>query len=321
MKEEMEQVFHHCLSVIRTEEGYYPVRFTEKQLAFYKGLGERFETRSLCTAGVTMEFTTSAKEISFSYQAERFARPYIAFDIYENDILRASVRRPDGSESGVVRYQLAGIGSKICIYLPNLCKVSISNLDLGNFSPCVAKGKRKLLFLGDSITQGMMAQSPSMAYPSQLSRILEADILNCGVGAERFRKENLDDSLRGWPDRVFVAYGTNDSTQIDSLEEIGQNIVGYFAELRRIFPQEPVTVITPTWRGEYGDDAQYAQKLDAVRGLIGREAEKYRCRVVDGFRLVPHLPEYFGDGYLHPNDLGFSQYALNYFMQEKDHGI
>ena len=74
MKEEMEQVFHHCLSVIRTEEGYYPVRFTEKQLAFYKGLGERFETRSLCTAGVTMEFTTSAKArvtISFFIVTER----------------------------------------------------------------------------------------------------------------------------------------------------------------------------------------------------------------------------------------------------------
>ncbi len=320
MSGEIEQVFHHCRAVVRTEHGYYPARFTEKQLAFYKGLGERFETRSLCTAGVTMEFTTSAKEISFCYHAEHFARPYVAFDIYENDILRAAVRQPDGSETGTVRYQLAGEGSKICVYLPNLCKTSISDLNLGNFSPCLTKGKQKLLFLGDSITQGMVAQSPSMAYPSQLSRILEADILNCGVGAERFRKGNLDEALRGWPDKIFVAYGTNDSTQIDSLEEIGRNIAEYFAELRRIFPEEPVTVITPTWRIEAAEDAQYAEKLDAIRGLIGKEAEKRRCRLVDGSRLVPHLPEYFADGYLHPNDLGFSQYVLNYFMQENYHG-
>ena len=27
--------------------------------------------------------------------------------------------------------------------------------------------------------------------------------------------------------------------------------------------------------------------------------------VVSGYNLVPHLPEFFSDGRLHPNDLGF----------------
>ena len=37
---------------------------------------------------------------------------------------------------------------------------------------------------------------------------------------------------------------------------------------------------------------------DACAGLPG-------VRVLSGYNLVPHLPEFFSDGRLHPNDLGF----------------
>ena len=37
--------------------------------------------------------------------------------------------------------------------------------------------------------------------------------------------------------------------------------------------------------------------------------------VVSGWNLVPHLPEFFEDEYLHPNDQGFSLYAENLYKQ------
>ena len=37
--------------------------------------------------------------------------------------------------------------------------------------------------------------------------------------------------------------------------------------------------------------------------------------VVEGMTLVPHLPEFFADGYLHPNDSGFLLYGHNLLNQ------
>ena len=50
------------------------------------------------------------------------------------------------------------------------------------------------------------------------------------------------------------------------------------------------------------------------RGLVEVEFKKdvrYKnVKVIDGFRLVPHLPEYFRDN-LHPNELGAEVYGRN----------
>ena len=59
------------------------------------------------------------------------------------------------------------------------------------------------------------------------------------------------------------------------------------------------------------------RSLPQVRDMIRREAEKYpNFHIIDGSRLVPHLPDFYADPYLlHPNDLGFSQMALNLYRE------
>ena len=47
------------------------------------------------------------------------------------------------------------------------------------------------------------------------------------------------------------------------------------------------------------------------RALIAEEAERLGMIHVDGLKLLPPMPAFFGDGYLHPNDNGFSLYAEN----------
>jgi hypothetical protein len=46
--------------------------------------------------------------------------------------------------------------------------------------------------------------------------------------------------------------------------------------------------------------------------MIRREAGKYpNFHIIDGSRLVPHLPDFYADPYLlHPNDLGFYSMAV-----------
>ena len=48
-----------------------------------------------------------------------------------------------------------------------------------------------------------------------------------------------------------------------------------------------------------------------VFSMIREEEEKAGFSVLDGMTLVPHLPEFFSDKFLHPNDLGFGIYAEN----------
>ena len=46
--------------------------------------------------------------------------------------------------------------------------------------------------------------------------------------------------------------------------------------------------------------------------MISDEAGKYpNMTVVDGIKLTPHVPAFYSDLYLHPNDIGFSIYAKN----------
>lgn len=312
-----QELFHGCLEVVETENGYFPVRFTPGQLWVY-GEDPNLKIRSLCTAGVFLEFETDAGEVFFAYHALLFARPYIAFDIYENGVLTETVRCPDNSASGEVVYRRRSRGpSKLRIYLPNTAQIVVRDFFAGDCRPVPRKAGKKLLFLGDSITQGMVAESPSLTYTSQLSRCFDADALNQGVGGERFRAETLD-SLPGFrPDLILVAYGTNDSTQPESAEEIGRNISAYFQRLRGIFPSPKVAAVTPVWRAECADDPQYEEKLCRISDAVVRSALQTDCAAVDGMSLVPHMARYYQDG-IHPNDIGFSQYAIHLIREIRD---
>jgi hypothetical protein len=75
-------------------------------------------------------------------------------------------------------------------------------LDLRAARPPVAAPvppRRRLLALGDSITQGMVAAGPAGGYAMQLARLLDADLLNQGVGGHIFDVAGFDRDLPGNP--------------------------------------------------------------------------------------------------------------------------
>jgi hypothetical protein len=63
---------------------------------------------------------------------------------------------------------------------------------------------KKILFLGDSITQGWQSERDSMSYAWLLSRYLDADRLNWGVGGSVFHADTLED-VGFEPDMIFIA--------------------------------------------------------------------------------------------------------------------
>ena len=70
--------------------------------------------------------------------------------------------------------------------------------------------------------------------------------------------------------------------------------------------------MTPLWRAEPPTESTFGEDVRCISRLIGEVcAEIPNATVISGYNLVPHLPDFFSDRRLHPNDIGFALYAQN----------
>lgn len=311
------KIFHNCLDVNVQDDVYFPVRFTDKLYQFYRDTGvAQFPERAVQTAGITMEFYTEDKEIEFDFFFTCFARPWITFDIYENDIFMNTLYFEDGMRSGTFLYSRKTEGKgKIVIYMPATADTHFRNFRF-HWEP-VEEKKTKYLALGCSITQGMEAVHPSVTYANIVKRFLRAEMLNLGIGGFYYDPDSLDEKLPYAPDVITVAYGTNDTAGESSVAEIWDKTARYMEKLKMIYPDKPVNVITPVWRKEYEEDEKFREKADKVRAAIETETEKQGFHLICGRYAVPNSPEFFKDGFLHPDDLGFALYGI-YVIQNME---
>ncbi len=308
---DLKKIFHNCLDVIEENDTFFPIRFTDKLFQFYKSTGvAQFPERAVQTAGITMEFYTSQEEISFTFFFTCFARDWITFDVYENDIFMETVHFDDRTLNARFCYKKRSAGeTRIVIYMPATADTHFKDFDLGDYRPAEAPA-RKYLALGCSITQGMEAVSPSITYANIVKRYFDAQILNLGIGGFYYDPDSLDEELPYDPDIITVAYGTNDAASDRSVENISAKASCYMDKLRSIYPGKTVNVITPVWRREWDDDPDFCKKADEIQNMIIKEAAKQHFHVIDGRYAIPHNPAFYKDGFLHPSDLGFALYGL-----------
>lgn len=204
------------------------------------------------------------------------------------------------------------------------------------------KGK-KIVFLGDSITEGCGTSSMEHVYWNVLARRTGAQCYGYGIGGTRIAPQRylnegeVDryyatrvDSMVPDADIVVVFGGTNDFGhgdapfgKIDDTDE--RTFCGaYHALCRKLiarYPKAQLVILTPTHR-DSEDDGPYNELgvrlgtnltgyVDAIREIAGY----YSIPVLDLFRvsgIQPRVPElkalYMPDG-LHPNDAGNERIA------------
>jgi lysophospholipase L1-like esterase len=118
----------------------------------------------------------------------------------------------------------------------------------------------------------------------------------------------LDEQLPFAPDLITVAFGTNDWSG-QTAENFEKNADGFYTKLANLYPNTPVFAILPIWRADW-EKVTKAKPFHESRAILKALAEKHpNFHVIDGMALTPHLPAFFSDLYLHPNDLGFEIYA------------
>ena len=330
----------------KTKKGYYYFyRFSEKQFSEYNKKAF-FKLMSHGSSGVIISFYTTGNKIKIKFQhrhifkgvasvireegfktlfefskenkegiknkSKRKERFFDGFDIRVNDKL---VKRKQGfiNSKFVVKFKNKNKEKMLVeIYLPLYIETGIKYVKTNRKFYKNDIEYKNVLALGDSITQGCYSAGPSKNYITFFERKKQVRILNQGVAGYYFNHHSLKDiSEFIKPDYIFVAYGTNDWNLCSSEEKFIINATKYFDKLTSKFIGIPIYVITPIWRADKNEDTKVG-KFSLIHKDLKKICKNYpNVKLINGKDLVPHDYDLFFDGYLHPNSLGFKEYASN----------
>ena len=274
--------------------------------AFYQA-NEEWGGRCEATAGIRLDFHTDARLLTVQVAAPG------KYEVLADDLaVLALALEADGRFS----VPLPPGDTRVTVVLPSHSVGALRSVALQDSSYIRPHRHRmKLAFYGDSITQGWDAAKDSQSFSWLLTRYFDADSRNYGVGGITFLPRTVENT--GFdPDCVIVALGTNLLPTHRTLQRIRQNCEEYFGQILCRYAGSKLFCITPLWRGDE-DQPREQGSLMEIRAIICQEAMNRGISVLDGLTLLPHRPEYFADGYLHPNDLGFALMAQNLIKQLK----
>jgi lysophospholipase L1-like esterase len=310
--EQLKKIYRGAYFFAETEDGYLQTfQYSKAQMDYFAGAFDFWYDRCMASSAKTLEFTTEATKISFDYKIIWTGSPD-SFELCVDGLITDIVYVKDIKAEGSISFTLEEGKKNVMIYLPADATVLIKNFDSNMDVVPVEKGE-KVLWLGDSITQGFGPLRSAQTYVSVANRLLGYDIINQGIGGYVYDKKSLM-IMEGYrPDKIIVALGTN-QYGTESMKDIEE----YYEVLTDIYKDIPVLCITPIWRG---DNLNGLPTLISFCNKLKEIVKKYKTvTVVDGFKLVPHLPEYFLDK-LHPNQLGSEVYGRNLVEAIKELGF
>jgi len=310
--EQLKAIYHGALWYQETEDGYLQAfQYTKEQNEYFEKVSDFWFERCTASTAKTLEFVTEATSCSFEYKflwvgSEDSVELWIDGQAVEIRYVK------DIEKEGTLSFDLPEGSKNVMIYLPADATVVIRNFEI-NGTYKQAEKKEKVLWMGDSITQGFGPLRSGHAYVSVANRLLNYDIINQGIGGYVYDKNVLMQMYGYKPDKIIISMGTN-QFGTESMEGIEE----YYERLKEIYGDTPVLCILPLWRDDVPNGLPTLIKFC---NNLKKIAEKYsNVTVVDGFKLVPHLPEYFLDK-LHPNCLGCEVYGRNLVLEIQKAGF
>ncbi|MBP5753269.1 MAG: hypothetical protein J6W60_10520, partial [Treponema sp.] len=184
--EELKKIYFGAYSFEETADGYIKAnQHTKEQMEYFKGAMDFWYERCDASTAKTFEFQTEATEVSFDYKIiwtgsldsfEMAVDGLITKIIYLKDLVKGDTVKEPFPE-GTLSWELPEGKKNVIIYLPADATVLVRNFNIkAAYTP--AKKGDKVLWLGDSITQGFGPLRSSQTYVSVANRILNYDIIN-----------------------------------------------------------------------------------------------------------------------------------------------
>ena len=300
---ELQNFYFGAYSFEERDDGYLQAfQYTKEQMEYFKGAFDFWYDRCMATTAKTIEMKTDAQKISFEYKF-LWKGSEDSFELMVDGLITKIDYVKDVKEEGKLEWQLPAGMKNVVIYLPADATLLIRNFEIDSKAERPVKNE-KVLWLGDSITQGFGPLRSAQTYVSVANRLLNYDIINQGIGGYVYDKKSLLKMPDYTPDKIIVALGTN---QYGS--ETMKDVEEYYETLMSVYGNEiPVLCISPLWRGDKPEDSAIFERFcDNIKKIAGSYKN---VKVIDGFKLVPHLSEYYLDN-LHPNCLGTETYGRN----------
>lgn len=306
LNEQLKTIYYGVLHFQENEEGYLQsFQYTKEQMEYFEKVSEFWYERCFAGSAKTLEFSTEASRFSFEYKII-WEGSQDSVELAVDGLVTKIYYVKDLEKEGILTFDLPAGKKDVIVYLPADATVWIRNFEIDGGVIPAPKGE-KVLWMGDSITQGFGPLRSAHTYVSVANRLLNYDILNQGIGGYVYDK-NVLMKMEGYqPDKIIVSLGTN---QFGS--ETMKDVEEYYVRLKEIYGDTPVLCILPIWRGDVpGGEPTLVKFCRNIKEICGKYSN---ITVVDGFGLVPHLSEYFLDD-LHPNALGGEIYGRNLVLE------
>ena len=325
MKLTTEQIIAAANGIIRTEQnelGLELHRFSRTQEGFFyqthplycreSFFNGYFDRNCRTCAGVTLDFVCDAKEINITFGRIEATNDSTEqkIDLYVDGKFERTFEVEGDLDSGAfgekkLYYEASGELHHYVLYLPYFAFPIISGAELAGATIYEPKKRdTEILFLGDSITQGVGAAHPGNTYVCRVARNLDVGILdqaNSGFVYDAGSLERVCD-----PKVVVTAYGINDYGR-KSLEQLEKQTREYLEKVRALYPKAVLVSTLPLWTVWNGENENYRM---AERACLRRLYEERSDMVVDGHEMMPHHSKYLSDQ-VHPNDDGYACYGEN----------
>ena len=298
-----------------SEEALDGVRFyrmPDKQARYFEKHDPAFYKKGKSAASISIDFYTDSSFFFFHCtEVEQCStRPWCYFDVLINGKLVATIGdEPPIKTSYSFRTDLPDGENRVTLFFPNLHQATVKEISLSDGAKIrPAEKKRRILFLGDSITHGYDAQAPSQSYANRVSFQTDSEAVNLAIGGACFAADCLDESIDYRPDMIVVAYGTNDWRKKPA-EACFAGCRAFFDKLCKIYPDKPIFYILPIWRHRGCETPEQAESFWLSRNLFKHIASGYKnIKIIDLWEEIPRDLALFSDG-LHPNSEGFAYYA------------
>lgn len=310
--EQLKSIYFGALDFQETEDGYLQAfQYTQQQMEYFRQASDFWYDRCMASSAKTLEFTTTATQISMEYKIIWIGSED-SVELMVDGLISQILYVKDMEKEGTITFDLPEGEKEVVIYLPADATMLLRNVEINaEFTP--AKKNEKVLWMGDSITQGFGPLRSAHTYVSVANRLLNYDILNQGIGGYVYDKNVLMQMNDYRPDKIIVSLGTN-QYGTENMKDIEE----YYEKLMEIYGNTPILTIIPIWRGDSPEGVptlvKFCQKTKEI-------CKKYsNITIVDGFTLIPHLSEYFLDN-LHPNELGCEIYGRNLVLAIQEAGF
>lgn len=307
MKLSNEMIRSIAFGAVRIDEqadGLHFHKCTPKQVEAWHSLNQLLGERADTTSGIRLDFHTDSPWLSFN------AAKGNKFEVLINNMAAARIEFNEMRRSGITPKVDLGPGEKrVTLAFPSHDEGVLADIELADGATVTPhRFRKKMLFIGDSITQGWNSYFDTNSYAWQVTRHFDAESVINGIGGA-FYHESTFDRPDFEPDQVIVAYGTNDFGHNKTQEELRLHMGAFLDQVAEAYPVEKVCCISPIFRFDLAKQRNMGS-WEECRAILKEEITRRGFRLVDGYELVPHLDYFYADA-VHPNDIGFAEYAKN----------